>query len=265
MTENHSTIPEKSFHTPEGNVIAYNQLEVKGNLGAGVIFMGGFKSDKEGSKALFLEEYCLKNGVNFVRFDYSGHGHSDGTFEEGTISSWTADAIAVLDTLTKGPQILIGSSMGGWIMLLTALARKERIAGLMGIAAAPDFTETLIWDALKPEEQAEIMEKGVYNLPSEYCDDPEESDYPITKALIEDGRKNLLLQGDIDLPLPTILLHGIQDADVPPEISSQIMARLTSDDVQVNLLKNGDHRMSTPDAITLLEQSLTVMLGKLKH
>ena len=191
----------------------------------------------EGSKALYLEALARERGQGFIRFDYSGHGLSDGDFRDGTISRWAEDSLAVIDELTDGPQILIGSSMGGWLMLLAALARPERIAGLIGIAAAPDFTKRLQWPKLTPEQQATVMEQGFVQVPSNY-----EDDYVFTRALFEDGADNLLLEADIDLDLPVILLQGQRDVDVPEETAFEIARRLRSDDVTIELVKAADHR-----------------------
>src|SRR5437879_8462502 len=174
---------------PDGATIAYHRLA---GDPPGIVFLGGFRSDMTGTKALFLEDYCRRRGRSYVRFDYFGHGASSGDFALGTIGRWRDDAVAVIDSLTEGPQILLGSSMGGWIALLAALARTERLAALVGIAAAPDFTEALMWQAMTFEERATVMRAGVLNVPSQYGEP-----YPITRALIEDGRGRLLLNDPI--------------------------------------------------------------------
>jgi pimeloyl-ACP methyl ester carboxylesterase len=169
----------------------------------GVVFLPGFRSDMQGSKALALREHCAATGRALLRFDYSGHGASEGRFEDGTIGQWAADAIAALDALTEGPQLLVGSSMGGWIALLMARARPERVAGLIGIAPAPDFTETLMWPAFTAAQRAEIMERGVLHLPSEYGEPT-----PITRALIEDGKRQNVLDAPIPLTCPVRCIVG---------------------------------------------------------
>jgi pimeloyl-ACP methyl ester carboxylesterase len=210
-----------------------------------------------GTKALFLEDYCRSRGQAFVRFDYFGHGASSGDIALGTIGSWREDAITVIDSLTAGPQILIGSSMGGWITLLAALARPERIAALVGIAAAPDFTEELLWPRLSPAQREEIMDRGQVVLPSEF--DP--AGYLYTSALIEDGKRHLLLRAPIPLDMPVRLLHGLADASVPWRLSLRIAERLASRDVAVTLVKDGDHRLSTPADLARLAQTLDALMA----
>ncbi len=223
----------------------------------GIVFLGGFRSDMSGIKALFLENYCRSRGQTYVRFDYFGHGASSGDFAAGTIGRWREDAIAVIDSLTSGPQILIGSSMGGWIMLLAALARPERIAALVGVAGAPDFTEELLWPRLTPAQRAEIIERGAIVLPSEF--DP--AGYLYTRALIEDGRRHLLLGAPIALDRPVRLLHGMRDASVPWQLSLRLAGRLASRDVVVSLVKDGDHRLSSPADLARLAQTLDGLIG----
>ncbi|CAO3412898.1 alpha/beta fold hydrolase [Azospirillum doebereinerae] len=214
----------------------------------GVMFLGGFMSDMTGTKALALEGWAVSRGLAFTRFDYQGHGASSGNFADGTIGLWADDALAVLDAVTSGPQILVGSSMGGWTMLLTALRRPERVAALVGVAPAPDFTEDLMWDLFDAEVRREILETGVWNRPSEYGPDLQ----PITRALIEDGRNHLLLRGPIAFGGPVRLLHGQRDPDVPWRVSLTLAEALMGDDVLVTLVKDGDHRLSRPQDIALL-------------
>ena len=204
-----------------------------------VVFLPGFRSDMTGDKASALAAFCAERGQAMLRFDYSGNGASGGRFEDGTIGRWTDDALAAIDRLTQGGLILVGSSMGGWIALLVALARPERIASLIGIAAAPDFTETLMWEAMTFAERATLMRDGVLHVPSVYGDP-----YPVTRALIEDGRGRLLLGGLIEIECPVRLLHGQRDPDVPWEIALRIAERVVSDDVRTILVKDGDHRLS---------------------
>jgi pimeloyl-ACP methyl ester carboxylesterase len=222
----------------------------KGRSGAapGVVFLGGFRSDMSGTKASTLDEFCHAQGLGFLRFDYSGHGASGGDFRDGTISRWFADSCAAFDRLTEGPQILVGSSMGGWIMLLLALARRERIRGLVGLAPAPDFTEELIFRTLSEGDRANLLRDGKLEQSSDYSPEPT----VITRALIEDGRKNLLLGGPIAIDAPVRLLHGLNDRDVPYEISLRLQARLAAKDVVVSLVKDGDHRLSQPQDLARL-------------
>src|ERR1700733_4001235 len=180
-----------SLARPGDATIAYHRLE---GAAPGIVFLGGFRSDMAGTKALFLEDYCRRRGRAYVRFDYFAHGQSSGNFADGTISRWRDDAIAVIDSLTEGPQILVGSSMGGWIMVLAALARPERIAALVGIAAAPDFTSDLLPQRLHDAQRRTLRDEGSIVLPSSY--DP--AGYLYTRALVEDGDRNLVLRGDID-------------------------------------------------------------------
>lgn len=214
----------------------------------GVLFLGGFMSDMTGTKATALEDWAVSRGLGFTRFDYQGHGASSGRFADGTIGLWADDALAVLDRVTIGPQILVGSSMGGWMMLLTALRRPDRVAALVGIAPAPDFTEDLMWDLFDAETRRAIMETGVWLRPSEYGPEPQ----PITRALIEEGRDHLLLRGPLAIDRPVRLLHGMADPDVPWEVSLKLSAALTTDDVRVTLVRDGDHRLSRDQDIALL-------------
>lgn len=214
----------------------------------GIVFLGGFMSDMTGGKATALEAWAVARGLAFTRFDYQGHGASSGRFADGTIGLWADDALAVLDAVTRGPQILVGSSMGGWMMLLTALRRPDRVAGLVGIAPAPDFTEDLMWDVFDADTRRTITEEGVWLRPSEYGPEPQ----PITRALIEEGRNHLLLRGPIPFAGPVHLLHGQRDPDVPWRVSLSLAAALTGDAVRVTLIKDGDHRLSRPQDLDLL-------------
>ena len=242
----------ESLARPDGTTIAYRRLA--GRL-PGIVFLGGFLSDMTGTKALFLEDYCRRRGRAFLRFDYFGHGASSGDFALGTIGRWREDAIAVLDSLTEGPQILVGSSMGGWIMLLAALARRERVAALVGIAAAPDFTMDLLPQRLSEGQRRELEANGSVVLLSDY--DP--AGYLYTRRLIEDGNRHLLLRGPINLPVPVRLLHGLADASVPWQTSLRLTERLTGTDVAVTLVKNGDHRLSTEADLARLARTLDAL------
>jgi pimeloyl-ACP methyl ester carboxylesterase len=238
--------------------IAYNQISGKNNiLGPTVVFMGGFRSDMTGSKATFLQGVCAELGLGFVRFDYSGHGASEGIFEDCTIGTWKADALKVIDELTSGELILIGSSMGAWLMLLTALERQSRIKALIGIASAPDFTERLIWAKLTPRQQQEMQTKGKILIPN--CYDNQEP-YPITKQLIEEARKHLLLKAPIPLTAPVRLLHGMMDEDVPFGTSYNLAQTLASTDIELHMIQNGDHRLSNPSDLELLKKTLIAII-----
>ncbi len=250
----------KTLARKDGASIAYHKMssDKSGSVQPGIVFLGGFMSDMTGSKALALEEHCGNWGLGFVRFDYLGHGQSSGNFTDGTIGRWAEDAIAVLDELTQGPQILVGSSMGGWIMLLAALARPERIAGLIGIAAAPDFTEDLMWAEFTEEQRQTILSSGRFEQPSEYGDDP----YVITRNLIEDGRNNLLLRAPLPIRCPVRLLQGMRDADVPWKTALRLEETLESEDVEVTLVKKGDHRLSEPEDLARLTRTLDALLDQ---
>jgi pimeloyl-ACP methyl ester carboxylesterase len=242
-----------SLARPDGATIAYHRLAGRR---PGIVFLGGFRSDMTGTKALYLEEYCRERRRAYVRFDYFGHGASSGNFALGTIGRWRDDAIAVIDSLTEGRQILVGSSMSGWIMLLAALARPERVAGLVGIAGAPDFTEELLWPRLTPAQRRKIEEQGRVVLPSDY----DAAGCLYTRALIEDGRRHLLLGSPIPIDVPVRLLHGMCDTSVPWQLSLRLAERLKSRDVAVTLVKDGDHRLSTPADLALLAQTLDILI-----
>ncbi len=229
----------------DGATIAYHKTRGKE---PGVVFFGGFNSDMTGTKAVALEAHCRAAGRAFLRFDYFGHGQSSGDFTDGTIGRWAEDAICVLDELTDGPQIVIGSSMGGWIMLLAALARPDRVAALIGIAAAPDFTESLMWQHWPQEIRDTLLLNGVYREPSDYSDEP----YTITLTLIEDGRNHLLLERPIAIHCPVRLIHGMRDTDVPWEHSLAITEKLLSNHVTLTLVKDGDHRLSRDEDLARL-------------
>ena len=223
----------------------------------GVMFCGGFMSDMTGTKATALEAHCRRIGRAFVRFDYSGHGESGGAFRDGTIGGWRDDALAVLDGVASGPQVLVGSSMGGWIVLLLALARPERVTGLVGVAAAPDFTEDLIWSTLDDEGRRTLAEAGEIVMPCDYAEDL----YPITMGLIEEGRDHLLLRAPIALSCPIHLLQGMRDDDVPWRTALQIAEQVESERVTVELVKDGDHRLSRDEDLARLTAAVEGIAG----
>jgi pimeloyl-ACP methyl ester carboxylesterase len=217
----------------------------------GLFWLGGFKSDMQGSKAVALDGWAAEHGRAAVRFDYSGHGESSGDFADGTIGSWLEDSVAVFERFCTGPQVLIGSSMGGWMALLLAREIRKRIsnaslAGLVLIAPAPDFTEELMWKKFSPEVKKEIETKGFWLRPSEYGDG---SPYPITRNLIEEGRNHLVLGSAIDLGCPVRILQGAQDPDVPWQHAFALTHRLPADDVVLTMIQDGDHRLSRPQDI----------------
>ena len=217
--------------------LAWHRVE---GAGPTVLFCGGYTSDMTGTKALALEHWCRGQGRAYVRFDYSGHGRSDGRFADGTIGSWAEDALAIVDEVTAGPLVVAGSSMGGWIMLLTALARPERVRALLGIAAAPDFTEDLLLPEATEEQRRDLERQGFWIQSSAYG-----APYPVTAALIEDGRSHLLLRAPIATSCPVHLLHGQRDPAVPWQTALRLAEQLQSEDVTIELVKAGDHRLSS--------------------
>jgi pimeloyl-ACP methyl ester carboxylesterase len=253
---NDSTPTHQILSRQDGTSIAYNRLKGKS---AGVVFLGGFMSDMTGSKAIALETHCKQRGQAFLRFDYSGHGQSSGAFSDGTVSKWTDDAIFAIEKLSDGPQVLVGSSMGGWIMLLAALRMQKKVAGLIGLAAAPDFTEDLIAHELNDEQRLSMQRDGFVLVPCDYDDKP----YTITQSLIDDGRNNLLLNNSISLNQPVRLIQGLKDKDVPWGTALNLQEKLTSDNVETTLVKNGDHRLSGPHDIKRLTKTLDLLLDGL--
>ena len=242
--------PFERLARPDGHFVAYNRLKNrKRRKLPGLVFCPGYKSDKEGTKALAVEQWARDNGRASVRFDYLGHGQSSGDFEtEGCISRWAEDTIAVLDELTEGPQIIIGSSMGGWTSLLAAQARPEKVKGLVLIAPAPDFTQRM-WGEFSDAVRKQIRTTGRLDVPSDYSDEP----YYYTFKLFDDGQNNLMLDRGIKFTGPVRILQGMKDDAVPWETMLDIQKSLKSDDVSINLFKNGDHRLSTErDIATLL-------------
>lgn len=242
--------------TPAGRRIAYHKTE---GAGPGVVFLGGFKSDMTGTKAQHLQDWAEATGRAFLRFDYSGHGQSSGAFLDGCIGDWAADAMAAISALTTGPQVLVGSSMGGWISLLVARAMPDRVAGLVGIAAAPDFTEDLMWATFTEAERAALA-AGRVEQPSDYSDEP----YVITRKLIEEGRSQLVLRSPLPLPFPVRLLQGTADVDVPPAVALRLMDHAESHDLRLVLVKGADHRFSTPACLALTVTQIEEVLALAK-
>lgn len=223
--------------------------------GPGLFWLSGYKSDMKGTKAEALARWATEAGRACTRFDYSGHGESSGAFTDGTIGRWLEDALAVFEACSRGPQILVGSSMGGWLALLMVRALRQRtetpaasVAGLVLIAPAVDFTEELMWRRFTPAIKQELEEKGVWERPSEYSPEP----YVVTRALIEEGRSHLLLGGMIETGCPVRILQGVEDPDVPWQHAVELVSRLASDDVVLTLVKDGDHRLSRAEDIERL-------------
>jgi len=232
-------------------------LAIRAHDGAapGVLWLSGYKSDMKGTKAVALAQWTEQAGRACVRFDYFGHGESGGAFADGTIGRWLADSIAVFDAYCRGPQILVGSSMGGWLALLMVRALRARgqnelatVAGLVLIAPAVDFTEELMWKRFTPEIKRELEEMGVWARPSAYAPEP----YLVTRQLIEEGRRHLILGGMIETGCPVRILLGVEDTDVPWRHAVELVSRLASDDVVLTLVKDGDHRLSRPEDIERL-------------
>jgi pimeloyl-ACP methyl ester carboxylesterase len=241
--------------TPSGRKIAYHRLP---GVGPGIVFLGGFMSDMEGTKAIALEAWARIQGRPFLRFDYSGHGQSSENFEDGCIGDWAEDAQAVIEALTDGPQILVGSSMGGWISLLMCKRIPDRVAGLVTIAAAPDFTEDGFWVGFDATQRATLNRDGVVMMPSGY-----DSDYPITKRLIEDGRSQLVLRDALPLPFPVRFLQGTADTSVSTETAIRLLGHVTGDDIRLTLVKGADHSFSTPDCLATIEAAITEVTGRI--
>ncbi len=240
------------LRTPQGRDIAYHLTE---GTGPTVVFLGGFKSDMEGTKALYLERWAQDTGRAFLRFDYSGHGVSGGEFTDGSIGDWFEDACAVLGAVT-GPLVLVGSSMGGWISLLVAREMPERVRGLVGVAAAPDFTEDGFWAGFDEVMRAKLMREGRVALPSEYGEP-----YIITKRLIEEGRDRLVLRDPLKLPFPVRLVMGTADTSVPVEWGTRLLDHMECDDAQLTLVKDADHSFSSPDCLPVILKAVEEVGG----
>lgn len=246
-------LPSPILTREDGATIAYHRRRGRG---PGVIFLGGFMSDMTGTKAVALDRFCESRGQAFLRFDYFGHGQSSGAFADATVSRWRDDALAVFDALTDGPQILVGSSLGGWIMLLLAAARPQRIKALIGIAAAPDATEDLMWAQFPSAVRQTIERDGSARIPSAYS----EQGYLITRKLIDDGRQHLIMRSAIPFNGAVRLLHGMRDDDVPWQRSLALAERLAAADVRITLVKDGDHRLSRETDLAVLMRTLAALL-----
>ncbi len=253
MSQAASAEQEPAFiEVGEGSARRRIAVRARAGQGPGLFWLGGFNSDMRGTKAVALEAWAVGHGRACVRFDYSGHGESGSTFAEGTIGRWLEESVAVFLQFCSGPQVVIGSSMGGWMALLLAreLARRGKgaasLAGLVLIAPAPDFTEELMWKGFSPEIRQEIETNGVWLRPSEYGDG---TPYAITRNLIEEGRNHLLLGSQIDVGCPVRILQGAQDPDVPWKHAFALVHRLPAEDVVLTMIQDGDHRLSRPQDI----------------
>lgn len=241
--------------TPSGREIAYDKTD---GDGVGIVFLGGFMSDKEGTKAVALEAWAKAKGHPFLRFDYSGHGASSGAFTDGCIGDWAEDAQAIIEAVTTGPQVLVGSSMGGWISLLLAKRVPDRVAGLVTIAAAPDFTEDGFWADFDAGQRREVMDTGVTHVPSGYGDP-----YPITRRLIEDGREHLVLRDPLPLPFPVRSLIGTDDTSVDLATAMHLIDHAQGPDIRLTVVKGADHSFSTPECLRLIEKSVEKVIARL--
>ena len=237
----------------ENHSLAYHRIAARGDGASapGIVFLGGLRSDMSGTKALWLEDWARARGRAFLRFDYRGHGASSGAFLDGAIGDWADDAAEAVARLTQGPQILVGSSMGGWIALLLARRIPEKVAALVGIAAAPDFTEDM-WARMDEGQQRELMEAGRIEQPSDYSDEPT----VITRRLIEDGRNQLVLRAPLKLPFPVRLLQGTADADVLPSVALRLLDHIDCPDARLTLVKDAGHRFSGPRELALIGKTL---------
>ena len=250
-----SNRPPAILTREDGATIAYHRRAGKS---PGIVFLGGFTSDMMGTKARALETFAAARDQAYLRFDYFAHGASSGDIATATIGRWREDALAALDQLTEGPQILVGSSLGGWLMLLAALARPQRVAALVGIAAAPDATEDLMWARFPQEVRERIWSDGAARLPSTY--DP--AGYLFTRELIDEGRNHLVMRSPIPITCPVWLLHGMRDADVPWQTSIALADRVESRDIRLILVKDGDHRLSRESDLALLMRTLSGLLDQ---
>jgi pimeloyl-ACP methyl ester carboxylesterase len=251
-----SPTPVSQFARGDGSRIAYAYTP---GATPTVVFFSGYASDMSGTKAVFLEGRAKSRGRAFLRFDYQGHGESSGSFTEGGVGLWSEDARALIEHVCTGPLVLVGSSMGAWIMLMVALELNHRVAALLGIASAPDFSEDLIRPALSPEQRKSLAQTGVLQLPSRYSDEPQ----VVSRVFMEDGRRHLLLRSDITLDCPVRLLHGLEDADVPWQTSLRLARALSSRDLQLTLIKGGDHRLSSPPNLEIIDRALDSLLCSL--
>ena len=239
-------MPAKYLATSRGYRIAYRQHEADG--GTGVVFLGGFRSDMAGTKAEFLHRHCMLGDIPFLRLDYSGHGLSDNRFEDGCISVWAEDAREAILSLTDAPQVIVGSSMGGWIALLFARSHPSRVAGLVGIAPAPDFTEGMRDEIESDGKWEELVENGYIEVESEYSDDP----LRLTHKLLLDGGSNLIFNEPLTVDAPVRLLHGAADIDVLPTVSTRLLEHMASPDARCTLVKGVDHRFSSESCLGLI-------------
>jgi len=241
------------LETAQGRRLAYHRFSGRE---PGVVFLGGLRSDMTGTKAVHLEAWARRTGRAFLRFDYSGHGASSGDFTEGCIGDWAEDAEGAITALTEGPVVLVGSSMGGWISLLMAGHLPGKIAGLVTIAAAPDFTEDGMWGEWSEEQRATLMQEGQVALPSEYGED-----MIVTRRMIEDGRDHLVLRGPLEVAVPVRMLQGTADADVPMSVALRLLEHMEGPDIRLELVKGADHRFSDPACLDTITRAMGEVLA----
>jgi pimeloyl-ACP methyl ester carboxylesterase len=253
-TEGRHMAEPQYLDTAQGRRIAYHRFSGRE---PGVVFLGGLRSDMTGTKAVHLEDWARRSGRAFLRFDYSGHGQSAGAFTDGCIGDWAEDAQAAIEGLTEGPQILVGSSMGGWISLLMTRRLGTRVAGLVTIAAAPDFTEDGMWADWSEAQRRQCMDEGRVALPSEYGDD-----MIITRRMIEDGRDHLVMRAPLPLPIPVRMLQGTADADVPMSVALRLLDHAEGPDIRLELVKHADHRFSEPACLATLTRAVEEVLAR---
>ena len=241
------------FDSPQGRRIAYHK---SGSKGPTVVFLGGLKSDMEGTKAVHLEAWAKARGQAFLRFDYSGHGESSGRFEDGCIGDWHEDSLAAVNALTEGPLVLVGSSMGGWQALLLARAMPERVKGMVTIAAAPDFTEDSYWAGFTDVQKQALEEVGHVELPSDYMEP-----YVITRRMIEDGRRHLVLRDELMLDFPVRFLQGTEDTAVSSQVALRLLDHAQGPDMRLLMVKGKDHRFSDEACLKLIEKSVEAVIS----
>jgi pimeloyl-ACP methyl ester carboxylesterase len=252
-TECNDNVEPRFWTRDDGARIAYHRRDGRSPT---VVFFGGFSSDMTGTKASHLDDWCRDRGQAYLRFDYQGHGASSGRFVDGTIGTWRDDALAVIEGCTEGPVMMVGSSMGAWIMVLVARALSRSIHGLVGLAAAPDFTEELIWRRLPEDVREQLASEGVIHVPSDY----DVEGCPISHTLVSEARDHLLLDTRIPLDCPVRLVHGLDDTDVPWEMSHRLLQTLICDDATLELVKGGDHRLSEPEDLARLSRAVGELL-----
>lgn len=246
----------KFINLTKGRCIAYNQST---GQSPGIVFLGGYSSDMNGTKSTHMDQWAQMKGISYLRFDYTGHGQSSGQFVDGCISDWFEDALDVIDSLTSGPQLLIGSSMGGWIALLLARIQPEKIAGIVGIAAAPDFTQDFEENRLSKEELGEVRKQGLVRIPTEYSDEG----LVVTQKLLQDGHRNFVLNQKLDLPFPVRFLQGTEDKDVDYSVAVNLLNHCSGQNIRLLIVKGANHSFSSPDCLSIIENAVEDILGDL--